>query len=244
MASSRLQRYTCLKAALCSCCWGVQEFDGCAAVGVRHAAHASAGKLWPLAYRTMLSGCRWSYWRSALQGFGWACSCSDVHVCCELAGLWYNVLHHKLMLESDCTAHPSAPVPSRSLLVTLKLQAQSNRCVWHPWPQPATRPCTGWNWHVQTAFLVKHTLNTQPLLHVHDQNFTHHSALQVSWPAAVLQWPECAEFKCPAARRVIWRGLRVCMGIAYGRPQYRKPLKTGEFLSTVSGLFVGAPPKM
>ena len=51
--------------------------------------------------------------------------------------------------------------------------------------------------------------------------------MSLRWPPAVLQWPECAEELNPATQQPLWRGLRVRMGIAHGRPQFRKPLNTG-----------------
>ena len=52
---------------------------------------------------------------------------------------------------------------------------------------------------------------------------------QLTWPPAVLQWAECAEEMDVVTNRPLWRGLRVRMGIAFGRPQFRKPLNTGGF---------------
>lgn len=57
-----------------------------------------------------------------------------------------------------------------------------------------------------------------------------HALLQLNWPAAVLSWPECAEQRSPHTGALLWRGLRMRIGLAYGRPQYRKPLNTGELL--------------
>ena len=53
--------------------------------------------------------------------------------------------------------------------------------------------------------------------------------LQLDWPPAVLAWRDCAEAVSPVTQRFLWRGLRVRCGIAYGRPQFRKPLNTGAW---------------
>lgn len=45
------------------------------------------------------------------------------------------------------------------------------------------------------------------------------------WPPALLQWDECAPVE--GAHGLLWRGLRVRVGMAYGRPDQRKPLNTG-----------------
>jgi hypothetical protein len=50
--------------------------------------------------------------------------------------------------------------------------------------------------------------------------------LQVDWPSEVLTWGNCMEQR-DSQGRIIWRGLRVRMGMAYGRPQVRLPLNTG-----------------
>ena len=52
----------------------------------------------------------------------------------------------------------------------------------------------------------------------------------MAWPEAVLDWPECAEVShmdTAGMQTLVWRGLRARIGIAYGCPQYRKPLNTG-----------------
>lgn len=51
--------------------------------------------------------------------------------------------------------------------------------------------------------------------------------LLISWPEALLQWGDCREQRDPETGAVVWRGLRVRMGMAYGRPAYKKPLNTG-----------------
>jgi hypothetical protein len=56
--------------------------------------------------------------------------------------------------------------------------------------------------------------------------------LGVAWPEVVLEWPECAEtyFRhISGEETLIWKGLRVRIGMACGKPQYRKPLNTGCF---------------
>ena len=55
--------------------------------------------------------------------------------------------------------------------------------------------------------------------------------LDVAWPEAILEWPECAErwHQWPDGHEtLLWKGLRVRVGMASGRPQYRKPLNTGN----------------
>lgn len=52
--------------------------------------------------------------------------------------------------------------------------------------------------------------------------------LVMSWPEALLQWGDCRDQRDPATGAIIWRGLRVRMGMAFGRPSYKKPLNTGE----------------
>ena len=51
--------------------------------------------------------------------------------------------------------------------------------------------------------------------------------LHLPWPEEVLSWLACGEVRDAASGNTIWRGLRVRMGMAYGRPDYRKPLNTG-----------------
>jgi hypothetical protein len=55
--------------------------------------------------------------------------------------------------------------------------------------------------------------------------------LQLPWPEAILQWGACAEERDPGGR-LVWRGLRVRMGLAWGGATYRKPLNTGAALVT------------
>ncbi|KAK9786282.1 hypothetical protein WJX73_000303 [Symbiochloris irregularis] len=52
--------------------------------------------------------------------------------------------------------------------------------------------------------------------------------LDLNWPPLLLTWDECREVQCPASDDRVWRGLKVSMGLAYGKPQYRKPLSTGR----------------
>ena len=68
--------------------------------------------------------------------------------------------------------------------------------------------------------------------------------LEVAWPEAILEWPECAErwHHWPDGHEtILWKGLRVRVGMASGRPQYRKPLNTGN-LTTPSPELLPAPP--
>ena len=51
--------------------------------------------------------------------------------------------------------------------------------------------------------------------------------LGLPWPREILDWPDCAEVRDPTSGSVLWRGLRVRIGIAWGKPSYRKPLNTG-----------------
>ena len=51
--------------------------------------------------------------------------------------------------------------------------------------------------------------------------------LHLPWPEEVLSWVACGEVHDAASGHTIWRGLRVRMGMAFGRPDYRKPLNTG-----------------
>lgn len=53
--------------------------------------------------------------------------------------------------------------------------------------------------------------------------------LAVEWPEAMLRWPDCAAEADPSTGALIFRGLRVRMGMAFGRAQHRKPLNTGQF---------------
>ena len=58
--------------------------------------------------------------------------------------------------------------------------------------------------------------------------------LQLPWPEAILQWGACAEERDPGGR-LVWRGLRVRMGLAWGGATYRKPLNTGEAVMNSGG---------
>lgn len=51
--------------------------------------------------------------------------------------------------------------------------------------------------------------------------------LHLSWPEPLLRWQECAEAVCPESGELLWRGLRVCIGMAYGLPTSKAPLNTG-----------------
>lgn len=50
--------------------------------------------------------------------------------------------------------------------------------------------------------------------------------LELDWPAEVLRWESCMEQR-DTDGNLIWRGLRVRMGMAFGRPQVKLPLNTG-----------------
>lgn len=52
--------------------------------------------------------------------------------------------------------------------------------------------------------------------------------LHVVWPEAVLAWPECAPAEDPATGALLWRGLRLKVGMAYGAPTSKAPLNTGR----------------
>ncbi|CAL8470951.1 g10493 [Coccomyxa elongata] len=52
--------------------------------------------------------------------------------------------------------------------------------------------------------------------------------LHVDWPEAMLRWPDCAPETDPSTGTLLFRGLRVRMGMAFGRAQHRKPLNTGR----------------
>lgn len=59
--------------------------------------------------------------------------------------------------------------------------------------------------------------------------------LEVAWPEAILSWPDCEEvigMQQDGREALLWRGLRVRIGMACGRPQYRKPLNTGAVPQT------------
>ena len=51
--------------------------------------------------------------------------------------------------------------------------------------------------------------------------------LRLDWPATLLGWAECAPASDAASGALLWRGLRVRMGMAFGRAEHRKPLNTG-----------------
>jgi class 3 adenylate cyclase len=55
----------------------------------------------------------------------------------------------------------------------------------------------------------------------------HTELLSVPWPPDVLHEPHCAE-EYDALGRVVFRGLRARVGIAYGTPTMRKPLNSGR----------------
>lgn len=52
--------------------------------------------------------------------------------------------------------------------------------------------------------------------------------MQTEWPEALLKWPDCAPEVDHTTGALLYRGLRVRMGMAFGRAQHRKPLNTGE----------------
>lgn len=52
--------------------------------------------------------------------------------------------------------------------------------------------------------------------------------LQLAWPETALEWEECREERDSTTGQVIWRGLRVRMGMAFGSAEGRKPLNTGD----------------
>lgn len=47
-------------------------------------------------------------------------------------------------------------------------------------------------------------------------------------PGAVLEWAECREVRDPENTNLLWRGLRVKMGVSYGVPSSKAPLNTGK----------------
>jgi hypothetical protein len=53
--------------------------------------------------------------------------------------------------------------------------------------------------------------------------------LHAEWPEELLTWPDCAREVDPTTGSLLYRGLRVRMGMAFGRAQHRKPLNTGAF---------------
>lgn len=55
--------------------------------------------------------------------------------------------------------------------------------------------------------------------------------LEIAWPEVVLEWPMCSEIYEAVSSGdevLLWKGLRVRIGMACGKPQYRKPLNTGK----------------
>ncbi|KAK9829405.1 hypothetical protein WJX72_005653 [[Myrmecia] bisecta] len=52
--------------------------------------------------------------------------------------------------------------------------------------------------------------------------------LGAGWPAEIMSWGDCMEEVDELTGEIIWRGLRLRMGMAYGKPTYRKPLNTGR----------------
>ncbi len=52
--------------------------------------------------------------------------------------------------------------------------------------------------------------------------------LLLAWPATLLRMPECAETRAGPAGELLWRGLRVRVGMAYGMVSSKKPLNTGR----------------
>jgi len=51
--------------------------------------------------------------------------------------------------------------------------------------------------------------------------------LGMNWPETLLQWGDCQPTRDPNTGALLWRGLRVRMGMSWGRPSYKKPLNTG-----------------
>lgn len=51
--------------------------------------------------------------------------------------------------------------------------------------------------------------------------------LGMNWPETLLQWCDCQPTRDPNTGALLWRGLRVRMGMSWGRPSYKKPLNTG-----------------
>ncbi|PSC75196.1 Helicase sen1 [Micractinium conductrix] len=49
-----------------------------------------------------------------------------------------------------------------------------------------------------------------------------------AWPDTVLEWGECAEQRDPDTTNLLWRGLRLKLGISYGLPSSKAPLNTGR----------------
>ncbi len=57
--------------------------------------------------------------------------------------------------------------------------------------------------------------------------------MDIAWPEVVLEWPMCSEVydhenNVGGQEQLLWKGLRVRIGMACGKPQYRKPLNTGK----------------
>ncbi|DBA77690.1 TPA: hypothetical protein ACH3X2_008392 [Trebouxia sp. C0005] len=52
--------------------------------------------------------------------------------------------------------------------------------------------------------------------------------LGMNWPETLLQWGDCQPTRDPNTGALLWRGLRVRMGMSWGRPSYKKPLNTGR----------------
>ncbi|KAL4419982.1 hypothetical protein ABPG75_007080 [Micractinium tetrahymenae] len=48
------------------------------------------------------------------------------------------------------------------------------------------------------------------------------------WPETVLEWVECRERRDPENTNLLWRGLRVKMGVSFGVPSSKAPLNTGR----------------
>ena len=51
--------------------------------------------------------------------------------------------------------------------------------------------------------------------------------LAVDWPATVLDWADCAP-EASEDGNLLWRGLRVKMGMAVGHDAAKRPLNTGD----------------
>lgn len=52
--------------------------------------------------------------------------------------------------------------------------------------------------------------------------------LSLSWPADLLEMRQCQPVTDPQIKKNIWKGLRIRMGIAFGKPGKRQPLRTGR----------------
>lgn len=52
--------------------------------------------------------------------------------------------------------------------------------------------------------------------------------LGFAWPESVLEWGECCEVREAESTNLLWRGLRVKIGISYGVPSSKAPLNTGR----------------